>query len=221
MKVKLKNNYAADQLITLIKDNVDIIEVALDLGVDVYPDIDSNGWSKAICPFHTDTNPSCGFNGELGCYNCFACGAAGDVIKLVQGLKETDFNSALDFLQKYLPNGNGYKVKFFDEFTVFKDKTDKTYHSLLKLFTERHAAPIPGLQELFDDLQIFWEKGCLKFEEKLDELCKVHSCKRKALLHQLIEDEDTQLMLGLYKFKNKVELKFNGVRSYRQWLVSN
>ena len=38
-------------------------------------------WVSAICPFHSDTNPSFRINTEKGAFKCMACGASGgDVI---------------------------------------------------------------------------------------------------------------------------------------------
>lgn len=54
--------------------------------------------SKAICPFHEDTNPSlCLYQGEKG-FHCFSCGAHGDAIALVQFLKGCGFVEAVKFI---------------------------------------------------------------------------------------------------------------------------
>ena len=38
-------------------------------------------WRDAICPFHSDANPSLRINIEKGAYRCMACGArGGDVL---------------------------------------------------------------------------------------------------------------------------------------------
>ena len=40
-----------------------------------------NRQGKFLCPFHNDHNPTASIKGEY--FNCFACGAAGDLIKFV------------------------------------------------------------------------------------------------------------------------------------------
>lgn len=56
-----------------------------------------NGKGEAIglCPFHNDKHPSLSVNIESGLYNCFACGARGDVFTFYQKLKGVDFPTAL------------------------------------------------------------------------------------------------------------------------------
>ncbi len=42
---------------------------------------------KIVCPFHPDTNPSCGINLTRGLFYCFACDTGGDMRKLVTQLE--------------------------------------------------------------------------------------------------------------------------------------
>ena len=46
-----------------------------------------NGWTRATCPVHEDSNPSASFNTETGYIACHACTFKGDVIDLIE-LKE-------------------------------------------------------------------------------------------------------------------------------------
>lgn len=41
-----------------------------------------NNWFDFLCPFHEDSNPSCGVNLSSGFYKCLSCGAKGDIIQL-------------------------------------------------------------------------------------------------------------------------------------------
>lgn len=61
------------------------------------PSLKINGKSEAmgLCPFHDDHSPSLSVNIESGLYNCFSCGAAGDVFKFYQDHKKVDFLTAL------------------------------------------------------------------------------------------------------------------------------
>lgn len=48
-----------------------------------------------LCPFHDDKHPSLSINLEDGLYNCFSCGAKGDVFTFYQELKKVDFPTTL------------------------------------------------------------------------------------------------------------------------------
>ena len=45
---------------------------------------------KIICPFHDDHKPSCGVNTAKGVYNCFSCGAHGNVMEFVTHMEDED-----------------------------------------------------------------------------------------------------------------------------------
>lgn len=53
--------------------------------------VDRKGWF--LCPFHSDTHPSCSINPRKGYFNCFVCDAGGDLITFTAklfGLKNYD-----------------------------------------------------------------------------------------------------------------------------------
>lgn len=56
-----------------IKDEVSIIEVAADFGLEVKG-------NKALCCFHDEENPSLTFYPHTNSFHCFGCGAGGSVI---------------------------------------------------------------------------------------------------------------------------------------------
>jgi len=51
---------------------------------------DNAEWIKTLCPFHDDTNPSCGINVKDQFFKCQACGASGDVAKYIARVLKTD-----------------------------------------------------------------------------------------------------------------------------------
>jgi putative DNA primase/helicase len=61
------------------------------------PSLKLNGRAESmgLCPFHDDKNPSLSVNIESGLYNCFACGAKGDVFQFYQDIKKVDFQTAV------------------------------------------------------------------------------------------------------------------------------
>jgi archaellum biogenesis ATPase FlaH/5S rRNA maturation endonuclease (ribonuclease M5) len=59
-----------------------------------------NNQAMALCFFHDDHNPSLSLNLETGFFNCFACGAKGDIFSFYQRKYAVDFKTALAELAK-------------------------------------------------------------------------------------------------------------------------
>jgi len=80
----------------------DIVAVATALGLQV--DRKESRPRKALCPFHDDRNPSLNLYQraqERDNFHCFACGAHGDVLALVQLRNGLDFWDAVKWLAPY------------------------------------------------------------------------------------------------------------------------
>lgn len=62
-----------------------------------------NDWANTRCPMpdHDDSNPSFGVNVASNTYNCFGCGASGDLINLVQEVEGLNFVEAIQKLSIY------------------------------------------------------------------------------------------------------------------------
>ena len=79
-----------------IKQNTNIIDIALRLGLEVignksrcfHPESHANG----------DRTPSLSFSPSRGIFKCFGCGIGGDVFSLVQQAKECSFPEAYYFI---------------------------------------------------------------------------------------------------------------------------
>ena len=63
----------------------------------------NSDWANTRCPMpdHDDGNPSFGVNTKSNTYNCFGCGATGDLIKLVQEVEGLNFVEAIQKLAIY------------------------------------------------------------------------------------------------------------------------
>lgn len=75
-----------------------LADVAWQMGVKLEKDGNEH---RACCPFHQENTPSFTiFTGKDGTdrFNCFGCGAKGDVIDFVQQLKGVDWKSAVEIL---------------------------------------------------------------------------------------------------------------------------
>lgn len=49
---------------------------------------------KIICPFHADSDPSLSLSDDKNVFNCFGCGAKGDVIEFIRRLEEVKYEQA-------------------------------------------------------------------------------------------------------------------------------
>ena len=79
----------------LLKENAkqtNIIDVATQLGIKV---IKKGKYYTALCPFHSDRNPSFYLYPDSNTFYCFGCGEHGDVIDLRMKLAGEDFKTAV------------------------------------------------------------------------------------------------------------------------------
>ncbi|MCQ2735978.1 MAG: DNA primase [bacterium] len=54
----------------------------------------------AVCPFHSDKDPSLSVSPEKGFFHCFGCGAGGNVISFVMKIEGISYSEALEKLSK-------------------------------------------------------------------------------------------------------------------------
>jgi len=58
----------------------------------------------ALCPFHADSRPSFVVYPDTRSFNCFACGASGDVIDFVRRTRDVGFREAVAYLGELPPS---------------------------------------------------------------------------------------------------------------------
>ncbi|HCT85662.1 MAG TPA: hypothetical protein DF296_10750 [Candidatus Margulisbacteria bacterium] len=80
-----------------LKTNTDILKLFRQYGFE--PKKNGKGY-KVNCPFHADTEPSLSINPNKNLWQCFGCGAAGDVISFVQKIEGIEFIEAVEKLAK-------------------------------------------------------------------------------------------------------------------------
>jgi len=89
------------ETIERIKTTVDLAALVRAKGVK----LKKNGKSWfGLCPFHDDHNPSLSINPLTNLWQCFGCGAGGDVIRFVELFDQVDFKEAVEIL-----SDNGFK----------------------------------------------------------------------------------------------------------------
>ena len=78
-----------------IKTTVDMVALAEARGIK----LKKNGRGYfGLCPFHDDKNPSLSINPKTNLWQCFGCGAAGDVIRFIELFDRVDFTEAVRIL---------------------------------------------------------------------------------------------------------------------------
>jgi len=83
------------ELIESIKAGVDLAALVRAKGIE----LKKNGKSYfGLCPFHNDTNPSLSINPNKNLWQCFGCGAGGDVIRFVELIDRVTFPEAVSQL---------------------------------------------------------------------------------------------------------------------------
>jgi DNA primase len=75
-----------------VKTSVDIVRV---IGEYVRLKRASGTSYKGLCPFHQEKTPSFSVSGQFQFYNCFGCGAKGDVFKFVMEMDRLTFPEAV------------------------------------------------------------------------------------------------------------------------------
>jgi hypothetical protein len=120
-------------------------------------------WANTRCPMpdHDDGNPSFGVNSKTNTYNCFGCGATGDLIKLVQAVEGLNFVEAIHKLSVFAKID--VETVDFDVKYLMKEVSNTIKKYLEK---ENNASNYPGGLSEVDFLISFSEK--IKKYERLN-----------------------------------------------------
>ncbi len=118
------------ETIDTIKYRADIVGVAASLGLNLKR---QGRLYAAVCPFHDDHDPSLKINPQTGSYNCYVCGAHGDVFDLVMKLRNCDFIGAAKEIARQ------YGVEIKDDRKPQDPETEqrrKSHNEAMKVATE-------------------------------------------------------------------------------------
>ena len=77
-----------------VRQHADFAKVLAAYGITLEKDGGRPGQFKGLCPFHDDQKPSLKINTERNIYNCFPCGAGGNVLEFVMEYDECDLRAA-------------------------------------------------------------------------------------------------------------------------------
>ena len=87
-----------EELISLIKDRLDIVDV-----VSQYVVLKKSGANYwGLCPFHNDKKPSMSVSPSKGIYKCFSCGAGGDALNFLVKIQNREYKDViLELAEKF------------------------------------------------------------------------------------------------------------------------
>ena len=84
------------ETIEAIKASVDLVDLVKAKGIH----LKRNGKNYfGLCPFHNDKTPSLSINPSKNLWQCFGCGAGGDVIRFIELFDQVDFKEAVKRLR--------------------------------------------------------------------------------------------------------------------------
>ena len=87
-----------EELVTQIKDRLDIVEVVSEQVILKK----KGGHYWGLCPFHKEKTPSFSVNPNLGIYKCFGCGEGGDAISFIMKTQNKEFVEVItELAQKF------------------------------------------------------------------------------------------------------------------------
>ncbi len=98
----------------------------------------SDGQTLALCPFHSDNTPSlsiCLEGSKRGLFNCFGCGAKGDVIDFIKHRRGCDFKTAIEELARFAgleATGNPWGARVVAEYD-YQDADGKLIFQVVRL----------------------------------------------------------------------------------------
>ena len=132
-----------DEVISLIKDRLDIVDVVSQYVV--LKKTGANYWG--ICPFHNDTKPSMSVSPSKGIFKCFSCGTGGDALNFLVRIQNREYKDVIlelaekfgiELPKKFTPN-NESKTQKADMLNACK-KAAKFYNLQLKIAEDANKA---------------------------------------------------------------------------------
>lgn len=112
------------------QDKLDVTEVLDDYGIN-YSIVGQN--AMFCCPFHGETNPSCGMNVETGLWGCFACEAKGNIVSFVSQYDDVPMSIAEERIKRKFINHNvdPSSIESIVERILAKKKEDKKPNNIV------------------------------------------------------------------------------------------
>ncbi len=132
-----------DEVISLIKDRLDIVDV-----VSQYVVLKKSGANYwGICPFHNDSKPSMSVSPSKGIFKCFSCGTGGDALNFLVRIQNREYKDVIlelaekfgiELPKKFTPTNENKTQKA--EMLKACEKAAKFYNLQLKTSTDSNKA---------------------------------------------------------------------------------
>jgi DNA primase len=160
-----------------LKSQLDVVDV-----ISNYVELKKNGANyKCICPFHSDTSPSCVVSPAKQIYKCFACGAGGDSVKFVMEYEKLSYPEAIE---KLATDFNFTLEYTNDRSKPFDSKIMEDLHNWYKKLLDNH----PTAKQYLIDRGVF-ESSIEKFgiayapssQETLQFMSSIHANMNQAV----------------------------------------
>jgi DNA primase len=157
----MTNTKITKKFIEHLKSSIDIMQFMEDCYDSDFINQKHSSWANTRCPMpnHDDSNPSFGVNSQTNTYNCFGCGATGDIIKLVQEVEGYNFLESIQRLANYAQID--VEIVDFDTKYLMKELSN----TIDKYFEKEIISNYPGGLSEIEFLLAFSEK--IKRYEKL------------------------------------------------------
>ena len=132
-----------DEVISLIKDRLDIVDV-----VSQYVVLKKSGanyWGS--CPFHNDSKPSMSVSPSKGIFKCFSCGTGGDALNFLVRIQNREYKDVIlelaekfgiELPKKFAPSNENKNQKA--EMLKACEKAAKFYNLQLKTAADANKA---------------------------------------------------------------------------------
>ena len=132
-----------DDVISLIKDRLDIVDV-----VSQYVVLKKSGANYwGICPFHNDSKPSMSVSPSKGIFKCFSCGTGGDALNFLVRIQNREYKDVIlelaekfgiELPKKFAPSNENKNQKA--EMLKACEKAAKFYNLQLKTAADANKA---------------------------------------------------------------------------------
>lgn len=106
--------------------NFEVIKILDDLGIQHFPGDKNNIKIKCINPGHNDNDPSMQVHITKGVFHCFACGAKGHVLQLVQDTYKYNPVELFKYAQNFSAGGQATEKEMSDALSNFVQTRSKT-----------------------------------------------------------------------------------------------
>jgi DNA primase len=140
------------ETIESIKQGVDLVALIQSRGIS----LKKNGRGYVgLCPFHEDKKPSLSVNVQTNLWQCFGCGAGGDVIRFVELFDKVAFPQAVKSLEAASPNLKAdHEVKPIHRDSLLTTKELKLLERVVSYYQHTFTQDQRGLNYLKNERSI-------------------------------------------------------------------